>query len=86
MKKNKQFQRSTTDEDVRQLVIARLRATSSNLKISIGGEGAFSREDLIKKVEEGDEIGKKVIDIQMEYLRDLASGKIYQNEEISSSK
>lgn len=83
MKKVKQFQKNT-DEDVRQLVIARLKATSSHLKISIGGEGTFSREDLIKKVEAGDEIGKKVISIQMEYLRDLASGKIYQNESNSN--
>lgn len=73
------------DEDIRQLVIARLKASSPGLKISIGGEGAFSKEDLIKSVEAGDDIGQKVIEIQMEYLRDLAAGKIYQNEEISST-
>lgn len=73
------------DEDIRQLVIARLKASSSGLKISIGGEGTFSKEDLIKSVEVGNDIGQKVIAIQMEYLRDLASGKIYQDEETSST-
>lgn len=82
MKKTSQRKEfKSSDEDVRQLVIARLKASSSGLKISIGGEGTFSKEDLIKRVEAGDEIGQKVIDIQMEYLRDLASGKIYQDEE-----
>lgn len=74
-----------TDSNIRELVVARLKASSAGLKISIGGKGTFSKEDLIKSVEAGDEIGKKVIAIQMEYLRDLASGKIYQNEEISSN-
>lgn len=73
----------TKDEDIRQLVIARLKASASGLKISIGGEGTFSQEDLIKRVEAGDDIGQKVIEMQMEYLRDLASGKIYQDEEIN---
>lgn len=78
-------QHQKTDENIRQLVIARLKASSAGLKISIGGKGTFSREDLIKNVEVDNEIGKRVIDIQMEYLRDLASGKIYQNEETSLS-
>ncbi len=74
-----------TNEDIKQLVVERLKATSGDLKISIGGEGAFSKEDLIKRVEEGDDIGQKVMEIQMEYLRDLASGKIYQDEDNSSA-
>ena len=82
MKKNSLLTESKrSDEDIRQLVIARLKASSSDLKVSIGGEGKFSKEDLIKNVEEGTDIGQKIIDIQMEYLRDLASGKIYQDEQ-----
>ena len=72
-----------SDEDIRQLVVARLKAASSDFKVSIGGEGEFSQEDLIKNVEEGTDVGQKIVDIQMEYLRDLASGKIYQDEERS---
>lgn len=84
MKKNpKNLSLKKSDEDVRQLVIARLKAASSNFKVSIGGEGEFSQEDLIKNVEEGTDVGQKIVDIQMEYLRDLASGKIYQDEERS---
>ncbi len=65
------------DEDIKQLVIARLKVTSDNLRISIN-EREFSKEDLIKRVETEDEIGQEVINIQMEYLRDLATGEIYQ--------
>ena len=84
MKKNsKNLHIKRADEDIRQLVIARLKAASSDFKVSIGGEGEFSQEDLIKNVEDGTDVGQKIVDIQMEYLRDLASGKIYQDEKPS---
>lgn len=60
-----------TDEDIRQLVVARLRSFSSNKKISIGSDGEFTGEELIEKVKSNDEIGQKIISIQLEYLRSL---------------
>lgn len=60
-----------TDEDIRQLVVARLRSFSSNKKISIGSNGQFTGEQLIEKVKANDMIGQKIIDIQLEYLRSL---------------
>lgn len=62
-------QKPITDQEIRQLVIARLRSLSSGRKISIGSEGEFSKEELIKKVEKKDKIGNKIIEIQLEYLR-----------------
>lgn len=69
MKKNIGLPVKTSDEDIRQLVIARLRSLSSGKKLSIGSEGEFSRDDLIRMVEKKDKIGKKIIEIQMSYLR-----------------
>lgn len=68
--KNKTIKKtSITDDEIRQLVIARLRSLTSGRKISIGGKGEFSKEDLIEKVETKDKIGDKIIKIQLEYLR-----------------
>lgn len=69
MSDNNIKQKPITDEEIRQLVIARLRSLSSGRKISIGSKGEFSKEELIEKVEKKDKIGDKIIEIQLEYLR-----------------
>lgn len=68
-------QRTVTDEDIRKLVIARLRASSSQRKISIGSDGEFTKDELIKRVEKNDNIGKKITQIQLHYLQSLKEGE-----------
>lgn len=65
---------TVTDEDIRKLVIARLRMLSSGRKMSIGSNGEFSRDELIKRVEKNDEVGKKIVKIQLQYLQSLKDG------------
>lgn len=67
---------SAVDEDIRELVIARVRATPKNVRVSIGSQD-YTKEQLIENVEENTEVGKEIIEIQMQYLRALASGAIY---------
>jgi len=69
MKKRSKPSIKTKDQDIRQLVIARLRSSTSGRKISIGSAGDFTTAELIDRIEKKDEVGKKVIDIQMAYLR-----------------
>ena len=64
----------TVSEEVKQLVIARLETLPPDKKMSIGSYGEFKREDLIMHVEKGDEIGKKVIEIELEFLQALKEG------------
>lgn len=64
-------------KDTKNLVIARLKVIPDNLKLSIGG-GEYSKDELIKHVEQGDEIGKKIIEIEMSYLRSLKEGVLYE--------
>ncbi len=58
-------------EDIKNLVIARLETIPSNVEISIGGEGSFTIKDLIERVRKQDDIGKKITDMQLAYLRSL---------------
>ena len=64
-------------EDIRKLVIARIKAASDDLSISIGST-EYTKEEILKSIEKGGELGQEIIEIQMEYLRDMATGRIYQ--------
>lgn len=58
-----------SDEEVRKLVMARLSVLSGDTIISLGREGSFTRDELIKSVERKDSVGEKLAEIQMEWLR-----------------
>jgi len=77
MKDNKSQQKEARiDGDLKNLVIERIKASSSDIKVSIG-TSEYSKEEMLKNVEEENEIGREIIDIQIEYLRDMADGAIY---------
>lgn len=63
-----------TDADIRKLVVARLRLLSRNRKISIGSSGEYSVDELIDRVQNNDPIGKKIVEIQLQYLQSLKEG------------
>ena len=48
---------------------------SPNVKIALGSHGEFlNRDQLLEEVNKNTSIGKKVIEIQLRYLRDLKKG------------
>lgn len=65
-----------TKNEIKELVIARLRSLSSKRKISIGATGEFTKQELIDKVRKDDPIGKKIIEIQLSYLQSFKQGLI----------
>ncbi len=65
-------------EEIKELVIERLEAMPSDKKISIGADGDFTKEELIERVKKEDNVGKKVIQIQLEYLRLMKEGVFYE--------
>jgi len=77
-KEKKESGDSNIDEDIKQLVMARLSVLSRDTHISIGSEGSFSRDELIEHVEQGSEIGKKLTAINMEFLQSLKRGELYE--------
>lgn len=62
----------------KELVLARIKTMPADLRMSIGG-AEFSRDDIAEHVEKRDELGKEIIQIQLEFLQNLASGTIYAN-------
>ncbi len=63
-----------SDAEIRELVVLRLEAMPENFKLSMGSAGQFDKQELIERVKSGDEVGKKVIQIQLNYLRSLKKG------------
>jgi len=64
------------DNDVKKLVLWRIDTIPSNFKLSIGSKGTFNKEELKEHVEKEDDIGQAIIKMQMQFIKDLSSGKI----------
>lgn len=65
-------------DDVKKLVKARLGTLPRDVGVSVGSEGEFSRDELIEHVEQEDNIGRKMIEIDMEFLQSLKKGELYE--------
>ncbi|HEU4966996.1 MAG TPA: hypothetical protein VFT53_06000 [Candidatus Saccharimonadales bacterium] len=64
----------------KQLVLERLLAANPRLKLAISVNGVmntYTRQDIRKHVEQLDEVGRKYIDQQMNFLKSMASGEIH---------
>ena len=72
------------EQEIKELVIARLRTLPEGRDISIGSDGEYSKNELIKHVEDGDGIGKKIIEIEMNFLRAFKEGSFYEQNYSSS--
>ena len=79
MEKDKKTKKILSDEEIRKLVTARLSVLSSDTIISFGSDGAFSRDELIERVEKGDAVGEKLAEIQLEWLRSFKDNNLYEN-------
>lgn len=68
---------NTTQEQIKELIVARLQVLPPDASISIGSEGNYTRDELITHVENDDDIGKKITEIELEYLKALKEGIFY---------
>lgn len=67
-------QNQEINDDIKELVIARLDVLPSNTKVSIGGDGEFTKSELIEHVKNGDTVGQQIIKIELTFLRALKDG------------
>lgn len=65
------------NKELAKLVIARLAVLPPNISFSIGSEGKFTKDELIKEVTDNTSIGQKMIEIDLTYLRKLKEGILY---------
>ncbi len=56
-------------DDEAKITLERLRYMPNTIRISIGGYGTFTRDQLINEVNNRSEIGATIIETQMSYVR-----------------
>jgi len=69
-----------SDAEIRRLVVERLKKLPSGKQISIGNKGSFTGDELIAKVQSKDSIGKKIIEVELEFLRALKEGNVFDEQ------
>ncbi len=80
-KNSKLFKNKEAKEEARELVIERIKTVSNNLKICIGSQNTeYSKQEILEKLKEDNELSREIIDVQLKYLRDMASGAIYRDQ------
>jgi hypothetical protein len=66
-------------EQLKKIVLERMSIMPDSLRVAVG-DSDFSKKDLISHVKEGDEIGRQMMTMELEFLKALASGAVYKNE------
>jgi len=61
--------------DLKNLVVFRLETLSKDKKVSIGSHGEFTKDELIEHVKAEDEIGRKIVQVELEWLQALKTGE-----------
>lgn len=65
------------DEIEKEIVIERLRQAPPSVKIAFGSSSEFmARDELIEQVEKETEIGKRIVKIQLEYMKAFKKGAL----------
>lgn len=62
------------DAEIKELVVERMKLFPSDKNISIGQDGNFTKDEIISHVKKNDEIGKKIVEIELSYLKTLKKG------------
>lgn len=65
------------DKLVKKIVIERIRNMAPNVKIALGSKGEFlGKNDLLNEITKNTPTGKKIIEIQLRYIRALKEGLV----------
>lgn len=77
-------EKNKIDEEAKKIVIARLEIFPSDKKISIGSIGELTKQEMIENVENETDIGDKIVEVQLNYLRSLKEGIFYEQDSIDN--
>ncbi len=79
-KKEKNKEGGKIDEQLKKIVIAGLEIFPSDKKIFIGSVGELTKQEMIENVEKETNVGEKIVEIQLNYLRSLKEGIFYEQD------
>jgi len=62
---------SDNEKNLIDLVVSRLQVLSDDQEISVGSKGSFTKSQLIQHVRKNDDLGKKFVEIELQYLQSM---------------
>lgn len=71
-------EKSSKEEGLRELVLARMEVMPKDYKLSVGNKGTFNKKELIDHIKKGDEIGNQIVKMQMNFIKALTSGELIE--------
>lgn len=63
-------------QQFKKLILERVSVMPDTLRMAVGSM-ELTRGDITQHIQDEDEIGKQVMEMELEFLRDLASGAVY---------
>ena len=78
MAKEARKRKEHISETLKNLVIERLDIIPPHKEIHIGSSGVFTKDQLIECVKREDEIGKKIVEIELAFLMALKEGTLLE--------
>lgn len=66
------------NKNEKELVLARVSTFSEDTELSIGCDKSYSKDEIFKNVSDETDIGKQIIDVEMNFLRELVSGDLHK--------
>lgn len=65
-----------TKEQLKRLVLERINTMPDTLRVAVGSL-ELTRNEVAQHVRDEDEVGRQMIDMELEFLQSLGSGAIY---------
>lgn len=62
-------------EELKKIVLWRLETIPAHFKLAVGNKGTFTTEELKEHVTKGDEIGVMFAQMQLNFMKAVASGE-----------
>ncbi|MBK8483870.1 MAG: hypothetical protein IPL31_05870 [Saprospiraceae bacterium] len=66
-------------KQLKELVLERVGTMPETLRMSVGSD-ELTKSDVLQHVRQGDDIGNQVMEMELGFLQDLASGAVYAYE------
>jgi hypothetical protein len=65
------------EREFQKLVMARLRALPDDTSLSMGNGKSYKKEELVGHVENNDDIGQQMVEIDKMYLQAIKDGSLF---------
>ena len=63
-------------ERLKQIVLMKIATMPKNYKLFIEGEGSFNKVQIAEHVNKIDDIGKKILDMELRFIKALSRGEV----------